>query len=442
MSNDPSTTTSRRDLALSIVRTLQEAGHTAYFAGGCVRDELLGLQPKDYDVATDATPARIAALFPKTQEVGAAFGVMIVKSRRDMVEVATFRADGPYSDRRRPDSVTFSDPRTDAQRRDFTINALFCDPTLPYEPDPTVGLRGVASGKIIDFVGGTADLAQGVLRTVGDPDRRFAEDDLRVLRAIRFAARFALSIDPATGDAIRRHAGALAGISRERVGEELRKMLLHPSRAQAAALLAAHNLVEPTLGPLDRSAPRRSDFPILQNTQAKELGTFLAAWLLDLGLPVQPIDFLSPKRTDKGIPHREATGVLRRTLCLSNTELHQLTTALEGSVWIEAEWSHQGMARQKRAAHSEWFSEALHLVRAQRPAAATAIEQRLAELQRTPGGLHPTPLLTGDDLIAAGFTPGPSFKGLIDRVYDDQLEGKLSSPQEAMELARRLSVSS
>ena len=439
MSQEPSTP-SRRELALWIVQTLQEAGHTAYFAGGCVRDELLGLHPKDYDVATDATPARIAALFPKTQEVGAAFGVMIVKSRGDMVEVATFRDDGAYSDRRRPDSVTFSDPRTDAQRRDFTINALFCDPFSPQESNQRLGLPGIASGRIIDFVDGVRDLQQGVLRTVGDPDRRFAEDDLRVLRAIRFAARFGLSIDPATSDAIRRHAGALAGISRERVGEELRKMLIHPTRAHAAALLASHQLVQSVLGPAQLTKPERDGFPILRAVRAHEFGTILASWLLDLGLSVQLPDPTSSRSDEEGFPQRVVAKVFRRTLCLSNAESHQFVSTLEGSLWLQTQWETEGVARQKRAAHSGWFRESLELVRAVQPAIALAIEERVRELDATPGGVHPAAFLTGDDLVAAGFQPGPRFKYIIDAVYDQQLEGKLSSPQEAMELARRLSV--
>src|SRR5919199_235347 len=180
-----------RDDALAVLRRLRDAGHVAYFAGGCVRDLLLGLEPKDYDVATDAPPQRVRELFGNTQAVGQAFGVILVRHRRSQVEVATFRSDGAYLDGRRPSEVRFTTAEEDAQRRDFTINGLFSDPT---------------EGRIIDYVGGQEDLKNKLLRAIGDPDRRFEEDHLRLLRAVRFAARFGLDIEPHTSDAIRSHA--------------------------------------------------------------------------------------------------------------------------------------------------------------------------------------------------------------------------------------------
>src|SRR5690606_2867641 len=181
-----------------IASTLRSHGHIAYFAGGCVRDALLGHPPTDYDIATDATPDRVQSLFDRTAAVGAHFGVVLVKRRGVTVEVATFRSEGPYSDQRRPDSVTFSDPESDAQRRDFTINALFLD--------PLAGGHQSDGGQVIDFVGGQRDLQQKVVRAVGDPDQRLAEDHLRALRAVRFAARLGFRLDEPTAEAIRRHA--------------------------------------------------------------------------------------------------------------------------------------------------------------------------------------------------------------------------------------------
>src|SRR5687768_12609710 len=186
-SEKPSST---RGDALAVVNRLREAGHLAYFAGGCVRDALLGLEPKDYDVATDAPPDRVRELFPRTQAVGAAFGVILVRQGRSQIEVATFRSEGKYLDGRRPENVTFTTAEEDAKRRDFTINGMFYDPV---------------ADKVIDFVGGRQDAPDRVLRAIGNPDERFAEDHLRLLRAIRFAARFGMTIEPATHDAIARN---------------------------------------------------------------------------------------------------------------------------------------------------------------------------------------------------------------------------------------------
>ncbi|MFM8807534.1 MAG: CCA tRNA nucleotidyltransferase, partial [Chthoniobacterales bacterium] len=187
--------------ATDIARHLQQAGHTAYFAGGCVRDELLGLDPHDYDIATSAKPTEVQQLFPHTQAVGAHFGVILVMEHGRAFEVATFRSDHEYIDGRRPEMVTFSTPEEDAARRDFTINGMFHDPV---------------TDKFIDFVGGQADLKSKTLRAIGDPVARFREDKLRLLRAIRFAARFGYEIDPATWDAIKAHAADIHAVSAER----------------------------------------------------------------------------------------------------------------------------------------------------------------------------------------------------------------------------------
>ncbi|MGL4549960.1 MAG: CCA tRNA nucleotidyltransferase, partial [Gemmataceae bacterium] len=215
---------SEREFAVEVVRALQAAGHDALFAGGCVRDELLGHEPADYDVATAALPDDVIALFRRTVAVGAAFGVVEVLGPRPFkVQVATFRRDGNYSDARRPDDVVFSTAEEDAKRRDFTINGMFLDPL---------------AGRVIDFVGGRADLDAKVLRAIGDPAARFREDRLRLLRAVRMAARFGLSIDPDTRAAVQRMAAAVGdGVSAERVAEEFRKMLTDPNRVRAMRLL-------------------------------------------------------------------------------------------------------------------------------------------------------------------------------------------------------------
>src|SRR5207253_2036897 len=216
-----------RDFAIAVVRQLREAGFQALWAGGCVRDELLGLMPQDYDVATDARPEQVQQLFRRTIAVGASFGVVEVlgpwtAAGPVKAQVATFRADGAYSDGRHPDSVRFASAREDALRRDFTINGMFFDPV---------------EGRLLDFVGGQQDLRDGVLRAIGDPRARFDEDKLRMLRAVRFATRFELRIAPDTESAIRQMAGQITVVSAERIAEELRQLLVHPHRARGMNLM-------------------------------------------------------------------------------------------------------------------------------------------------------------------------------------------------------------
>ncbi|MGL4423181.1 MAG: CCA tRNA nucleotidyltransferase, partial [Gemmataceae bacterium] len=245
-----------RSFALHIVQTLQQAGFIALFAGGCVRDELLGLVPKDYDVATSATPEEVQARFPRTLAVGASFGVIAVRDRKPgtnagwwTVEVATFRTDGLYVDGRRPETVQFSSPQEDAQRRDFTINGLFQDPI---------------TGHIIDYVDGQIDLRNRVLRAIGDPVERFREDKLRILRAARMAARFALAIDAETLSAARGLASEVTVVSAERISEEFRKMLGHPARSLALRHLTALGLAPVLLPEVELEhwfAPQHEQLP-------------------------------------------------------------------------------------------------------------------------------------------------------------------------------------
>jgi poly(A) polymerase len=468
-----------RAAATRIVRRLRDAGHVAFFAGGCVRDELLGLSPTDYDVATDATPARVRELFPRTAEVGAAFGVVLVKTDDAVVEVATFRSDGPYSDARRPDVVHFSDPRSDALRRDFTINALFLDPIAAADA-PSI------QGHVVDYVGGLADLRARVLRAVGDADQRLAEDHLRALRAVRFAARLGLRIDPATESAIRRHTQELRGVSRERIGDELRRMMAHPSRAAAVRLLQRLGLDAPvldepsmpdcalhTLEALSATAPTTTSV----GTDAPGAGTTGATPSHDrppgaaaaLGAgeapptgAVQPGAAATGKERGGagGEPHfavclaawaldrhgpdgvgRDLALRWRRALNLSNEETDILTECLSGYLGLSGEgWLALPVARQKRTAAKDWFPAAVRLLEARDPEAAARVRSRVGELQRTPGGLSPPPLLTGDDLVAMGMRPGRSFKAILDGVYDAQLEGRVRDRAGAMELARSLGV--
>lgn len=415
-----------RQAATEIVRTLQGAGHVAYFAGGCVRDELLGRTPSDYDVATDAVPDRVRSLFRKTAAVGASFGVILVKLHGEVVEVATFRSDGGYSDARRPDSVRFSTPEEDAQRRDFTVNALFLDP-LDHAASP--------GGRIIDFVGGRADVDRRVLRAVGVPDQRLQEDHLRALRAVRLTGKLGFTLDPATADAIRRHATDLRGVSRERIGDEIRAILELPGRAASIALL--HQLC---LGPsvLDAGAlvPGCPDLPEAPGSLPRltslppdaSVVVGLGAWCLDLvpGLLEAQVPALAKR--------------FRGALCLSNGEHEGLEAGLVCRFILRGRWAELPIAQRKRVASRDSFEAGLALLRSEGAGPAGAVERDVEALQEDGIGLAPPPLVTGDDLVAAGFKPGPMFRSVLDRVYDAQLEGGVREKATALELARSMFV--
>lgn len=405
-----------RQAAVAIVRTLREAGHAAYFAGGCVRDELLGLEPLDYDVATDARPERIQKLFRRTAAVGASFGVVLVKEGGVTVEVATFRSDGPYSDKRRPDRVEFSDPEHDARRRDFTVNALFLDP-LAAADSPSI------HGHAIDYVGGVADLHARVIRAVGDPDRRLAEDHLRALRAVRFAARYGFAIEAGTAEAIRAHASELAGVSRERIGDELRRMLAHPSRSRAADLLGALGLDRVVLG---AGAAGGGDPALARLAPAVTTGGCLACWAFDRGE-------VGSAAQIPGVVAR-----WRRSLCLSNEESGRLRQTLHGVLEIERDWGGLPVSGRKRRAAAEWFADALAVAEARDAHRGRAVREDVARLSADGVGLAPEPLLRGDDLIEAGLEAGPVFARVLEGVYDAQLEGRVGDRDTALRLAAEL----
>lgn len=400
--------------AVGVVRVLQHAGYRALFAGGCVRDELLGLRATDYDVATSATPEQISALFRSTAQVGAHFGVVIVRTGEGgSVEVATFRRDGPYTDHRRPDSVEFATEVEDAQRRDFTINALFLDPLAS---EDGVGIHG----HVVDHVGGVADLDAGIVRAVGRAEDRLREDHLRALRAVRFAARLGYAIEAETARAIGEQAGHLRGVSVERIGQEVRRMLAHPSRARAAALISELGLEAPIFGrAIEHTAGRLAGLP-----GGARFETALAAWILD--------------REGEG----GELGGYRRSLCLSNDESRLVGSIVEIVGVLGGGWGALGVAQQKRMASREGFGEAVEVVGAKDPIAAANVRSRVEELSLTPGGLSPEPLLGGDGLIGLGFQPGPRFSWVLREVYDAQLDGRISDLAGAWALAQKLMGSS
>jgi poly(A) polymerase len=419
-----------RDDAERVLRALRDAGHVAYFAGGCVRDLLLGLSPADWDIATDAPPDRVRSLFRRTQSVGAMFGVILVREGRSTVEVATFRTDGAYADGRRPESVVFGDPLSDAQRRDFTVNGLFLDPL---------------EDRVIDHVGGQGDLAARVLRAIGDPDARFAEDHLRLLRAVRFAARFGFTYDPATLSAIRRHAPKLARIAPERIADELRRMLLLPGVRQRAF----GDLWDTTLaGVVFRHLPEKPTAPSLGASLFLSLpadepipfGLAIAAAALDvrrLGREGGDVRLLLE-------PHeiRRIDRAMRQTLRYSNDESDALVGSLDLGLLLQDALPSVAMLRRFLArAHAPAARMMLRALASvgQQAARIAWLEPTLERLARLEIG--PDPLVSGDDLIAAGLSPGRQFKRILDEVYDAQLEDRVQTREQAMQLALSLASS-
>ncbi|MEM1184585.1 MAG: CCA tRNA nucleotidyltransferase [Planctomycetota bacterium] len=406
----------KRAAAVEIVGVLRERGFKAYLAGGCVRDELLGLAPKDYDVATDARPEIVRSFFRYTSAIGAAFGVILIHPERgsqaDAIEVATFREDGEYSDRRRPDEVRFSTPEADAQRRDFTINALFLD---PFE------------SRVIDFVGGRADLEAKLIRAVGTPADRLAEDHLRALRAVRFASRLGFAIDRATLDAIREHASELSGVSRERIGEEVRKMLIHPNRSEAIAWMTKLGLDAPVLNEPSRDQRPTPTVDGLASRTAYP--TALVAWAIDR--------FGRTPATDRATL-AEVVKRWRAALLLTNDERDDLRTTLKTIASLAEGWGELGVAGRKRLASSRCFAGAFEVFGAVEAARAREIGSAVDALDADGVGLSPVPLLDGDDLISLGLEPGPVFAELLDQVYDAQLEGGISTKQDGIRLITEL----
>lgn len=436
-----------RGAAMEIVMTLRDAGFSALLAGGCVRDELLGLTPSDYDVATDAPPAELSKLFSRTAEVGAHFGVMLVRIGGEVIEVATFRADGTYSDKRRPDSVHFGSPLEDARRRDFTVNALYLDPLPSVDAatleskwrvgEVTPVFKSHAGGVVIDYVGGLADLPRLLLRAVGDPDARLSEDHLRALRAVRLAAKLGFVIEDGTQEAIRRHASSLSGVSRERIGDEVRMMMLQSSRSRAVALLRSLALEEQVLGINEgffgaHSVRRTGDASLISRlSDQSSLGVCVAAWLIDLGL--------SMHRVSEGQGAASVSKV-RAMLCLSNAERDELLCTLRDASRLWHEWDGLKIAAKKRLAAGPGFAGGLELLRGLNDQQASVVDDEVRKLRRDGIGVAPQAILTGDDLVSMGMRPGPSFKAILDGVYDAQLEGRIKDLSEARELVGRLRV--
>jgi len=438
-----------KEHATNIVRELRQRGFQAYFAGGCGRDMLLGLVPADYDMATDATPTQVMRMFPNTYAVGAQFGVVLVPAPEDMppppepsehpnyVEVATFRNDGAYTDGRHPDQVRYSkDPQEDVQRRDFTINGLLMDP-----------LEG---GRVLDFVGGREDLSAHIIRAIGDAERRFQEDKLRMLRAVRFAARFQYEIEPATFAAIQKLAPMIHQVSKERVRDELTKMLTEGHARKAFELLDATGLLKEALPEISRmkGVEQPPQFHpegdvwihtrmLLEQLPAKCSRTLAWGCLLhDVGKP--PTFRVAPDRI-RFDGHVEVGVAMADEIChrlhFSNDDTKQIL-ALVANHMRFGDVDKMKESTLKRFMRLPRFDEHMELHRLDCLSSHRMLrmyEIVKERLEHTPEEeIRPPALLNGNDLIAMGYRPGAEFREILSAVEDAQLEGSLHSKDEAL----------
>jgi poly(A) polymerase len=437
--------------AARLVRVLRDHGHSAYLVGGCVRDLLLGREPADYDVATSASPDEVMRVFPKTYAVGVQFGVVLVpvlKDREDgarenyAIEVATYRSDGVYSDGRHPDRVQFSsEARLDVQRRDFTINGLLLDPI---------------TSEVLDFVGGQSDLQAGVIRAIGTPELRFAEDKLRMLRAVRFAARFGYQIDQQTFAAILDLAPQIHQVSHERIRDEVLKMLTEGHARRAFELLDQTGLLIQVLPEVKKmqGVEQPPQFHpegdvwvhtlmLLEGLPAGVSKTLALGVLLhDVGKP--PTFRIAPDRI-RFDNHAEVGTRMAEEICrrfhMSNEDTHQVCSLVANHMRF-GDVMKMKESTLKRFFRLQRFEEHLELHRLD--CLSSHRDLSLYDFAREKfhalpaQQIRPEPLISGTDLIAAGYLPGPKFKKLLTAVEDAQLEGAISSKDEALSLVNSI----
>lgn len=430
---------SARELANRVCRTLRENGHQAYLVGGCVRDLVLGREPADYDVATDAKPDEVQRLFPKSLTVGAQFGVVVVTEDSAQVEVATFRSDVGYSDGRHPDRVEYSRrAQDDVLRRDFTINALLMDPE---------------TNEVLDFVGGREDLRAGIVRAIGDAGQRFEEDKLRMMRAVRFAARFRYAIEASTFSAIRRLAPRIRQVSAERVRDELTKMLTEGAARRAFELLDESGLLVQVLPETARmkgveQPPQfhpEGDVWVHTLMMIEHLNAGCSptlAWgvlLHDVG---KPPTFKPPSGPNGRIRFDEHVEVgtrmaieICRRLRFSNEDTDQIAALVANHLRFK-DVLQMKPSTLKRFVRLHRFEEHLELHRLDCTASHGHLENyefmRRFLAETPPDEVHPARVLTGDDLRTMGFKPGPAYKEILGAVEDAQLNGKIRSREEAI----------
>lgn len=431
-----------REFAIDVVRRLRTAGFDALWAGGCVRDHLLGVEPKDYDVATNAEPGQIRAVFGprRTLVIGQAFGVITVLGprRAGQIEVATFRCEGGYSDGRRPDYVTFCSAQEDARRRDFTINGMFFDPL---------------DNRVVDYVGGRRDLQRRLVRAIGNPEARFGEDKLRMLRAVRFASTFQFELDPGTLAAVRRHAAEIILVSAERIGAELRRMMVDANRARAVELLAAAGLL-PIVFPELRDLVPRAPFDALELTPEStpapppSVSPEPSPWQTTISILRRletssfPVVLAALVRTAFLSESGRAAdiGPLCRRLKLTAADRNESAFLLQHEAAIRTSralpWPKlQRILIRRGAADLIAYGRAVAAVIDGHTADIDYAAQRLAQPREQ---LDPPPLITGDDLARLGIPSGPAYRRILTAVRDAQLEQRIVSREQALELAARL----
>jgi putative nucleotidyltransferase with HDIG domain len=435
-----STIVLRESLALDIIRKLREQGQKAYLVGGCVRDRLLGIAPKDFDIGTDAPPDRVISLFPGAEIVGAHFGVVMITRGEDMhVEVATFRSEGAYIDGRRPAGVRFeTEPALDARRRDFTINGLMQDPL---------------SGEVLDYVGGRADLERRIVRAIGDPEQRFKEDHLRMLRAVRFAARLGFSIEPGTLHAIQRCAASISRISAERIRDELVRVLTEGGARYGFELLDQSGLLACILPEIQafHGVEQPPEFHpegdvwkhvllMLNELQNPSATLALGVLLHDVGKPAtfrrapDRIRFDGHAEVGAGM----ANGSLTR-LKFSNEEVEHVTALVANHMRFK-DVRQMRLSTLKRFLCLPCFREHLELHRLDCLASNgytdsyEYVKEKLGELGQEE--LRPARLITGRDLIRAGYKPGPDFGRALEAIETAQLEGDVHTREQALQVAR------
>ncbi len=427
-------------LAGAVIAKLRSAGHKAYLVGGCVRDLLLGRRAKDLDIATDARPDRIMSLFPNSGRVGVQFGVVLVRDAFAQVEVATFRSDHDYDDGRHPSAVRFeSDPHQDVERRDFTINGLLMDPE---------------TGEVLDYVGGRADLERRVVRAIGDASLRFREDHLRLLRAVRFAASLGFTIEPATLAAIGGNHALIRTVAAERVRDELVRILTEGGARRGFELLEASGLLDdilPEVAAMKGVAQPPEYHPegdvwthtllLLEKMEKPSVTLALGALLHDVGKPptfrvAERIRF--DGHVEEGV--RLAHSVLTR-LRFSRDEMERVEALVQNHMRFK-DVDRMKESTLKRFLRMPDFAEHLELHRLDSLSASGRLENyELAKrkLEEFPEErLRPDPLVTGADLIGAGYEPGPVFSKMLAAVEDAQLEGRINTPEEALQMVREM----
>jgi len=427
--------------AREVAARLRAVGHIAYFAGGCVRDMVRGLTPKDYDIATDARPEVVQKIFPRTYAVGVHFGVIIVLENDFQFEVATFRSDEAYVDGRHPSAVRFSSPEEDAKRRDFTINGMFYDPVAE---------------EVIDFVGGRSDVAAKLVRAIGDPAQRFAEDRLRMLRAVRFATALDYKIDSQTWDALLASAPSINQISAERIRDELVRIFISPNRVRGWDLLDSSGLMRAILPELEamKGVLQPEQFhpegDVFQHTrlmlqflpETVSVSLVFAVLLHDVAKPVTAsIDRTGRIRfNEHDRIGAQMTEMIMRRLRFSGAEI-EATVEMVRQHMVFKDVPKMRVAKLKRFMARPTFDDELELHRVDCESSHRMLDnyefllRKREEFANEP--IIPPPLLRGDDLIALGLKPGPKFGEILEAVETRQLEGTLRTREEALEWVKR-----